>query len=74
MKNPCTKDCPKRVMHCHAKCEEYAAFYAERRRENNERIELNKSLDAIYANRSKEYIRMLKSGRGYGKQNEGVKK
>lgn len=74
MKNPCNKDCPKRTMHCHATCREYAIFYAERRKENNERLELNKSLTAMYANRNKEYIKMQKRGRGYGKQNEGVKK
>ena len=71
MKNPCTKDCPNREMHCHAKCEEYAAFYAERRKENNERYELNRSLEAMYKKRQDEYVKWLKRGRGYGSKKEG---
>lgn len=41
MKNPCTKDCPKRSPTCHSECEEYLAFFEERQRINQERHKIN---------------------------------
>jgi hypothetical protein len=41
MKNPCSKDCPKRSPTCHCECPNYLAFFAERQRENQERQRLN---------------------------------
>lgn len=41
MKNPCTKDCPKRSPTCHSECEEYLAFFEERQRINKEMYRIN---------------------------------
>lgn len=42
IKPPC-KDCPDRTVDCHAECEQYAAFDAERKQLQAERILRNDS-------------------------------
>jgi len=39
MKNPCSKNCERRSVTCHAECEEYLAFYNHNRRADKARVE-----------------------------------
>lgn len=49
---PC-KDCSKRYLGCHSKCDEYQAFRAARDKELDENLKRKEFIDARYDRRKK---------------------
>ena len=65
-KNPCTQDCPKRNATCHATCEEYIEFSAERNELHEIRHKAVAKEQAFRELRSTNAIRSLKRRRKGG--------
>lgn len=48
MKQPCAKDCPERTEDCHATCERYKAFAADRLEKYAQRKRMHDELEMLF--------------------------
>ncbi len=64
VKNPCARDCPDRVLGCHARCRRWEIYRAYLDYENKKR---RKNAD-YYVYRKELHERMAKKNRAFGKE------